>query len=155
LSGSKDTANVIPNTLTFNGTGRFLHKEQGVVLEEQFKQALETACAQNNCTYEWLRPLKAMPMQVYNEETCADIAKEAVISSLCDQALTDAADWMASVPFSFYLQYVPGVLACLGIKNEAKGTGAEHDNEHVDIDEDVLDLGSALTVQYAFDFLNS
>src|SRR5690625_13558 len=155
LSGSKDTANVIPNTLIFNGTGRFLHKEQGVVLEEQFKQALETACAQNNCTYEWLRPLKALPMQVYNEKTCAGIAKEAVISSLGEEALTNAPAWMASEPFSFYQKYFPGVFAFLGIKNEAKGTGAEHHNEHFDIDEDVLHLGTALTVQYVFDFLNS
>jgi len=45
------------------------------------------------------------------------------------------------------------VFAFVGIRNEEKGTGAEHHNAHFDIDEDVLKLGVAATVQYTIDFL--
>jgi metal-dependent amidase/aminoacylase/carboxypeptidase family protein len=43
----------------------------------------------------------------------------------------------------------------LGIENLEKGMGIDHHNPHFDIDEDVLKLGVATTVQYTYDFLNS
>src|SRR5699024_8790691 len=61
--------------------------------------------------------------------------------------------WMASEPFGLYQRYFSGVFAFVGILNEAKGTGAEHHNEHFDIDEDALIIGVSATVQYEMDFL--
>ena len=43
----------------------------------------------------------------------------------------------------------------MAIENHEKGIGAEHHNAYFDIDEDVLKLSVATTVQYAIDFLNS
>ena len=56
---------------------------------------------------------------------------------------------------AFYQKYFPGVFTFVGIENEEKGTGAEHHNAHFDIDEEVLKLGVAATVQYTIDFLGS
>lgn len=152
-AGSIHSANVIPNELRFNGTGRFLHEPTGNALEAMFTSALETACQQNNCTYKLLRPLRALPMFVYNDEHYAEMAKNAVISSMGEESLIHYPAWMASEPFAYYQKYFPGVFAFVGIENKQQGIGAEHHNPHFDLDEDVLHLGVALTLTYTFDFL--
>ena len=56
--------------------------------------------------------------------------------------------WYASESFSNYCREYPGVLALLGIRNPAVGSGAEHHNEHFDIDESAMDMGVRATVGY-------
>src|SRR5699024_9053921 len=107
------------------------------------------------CTYEFVEEPFLMRLLVQNEPNCAQLAKEAVEKALGKEALISYDAWMASEPFGLYQRYFPGVFAFLGIENKEKGTGAEHHNEHFDIDEAVLKLGTAATVQYALDFLAS
>jgi len=56
--------------------------------------------------------------------------------------------------FSYYLEKVPGVFVWLGAGNEEKGIVQAQHHEEFDIDEDVLEIGVVLNVQYALDFLN-
>ena len=53
-----------------------------------------------------------------------------------------------------YLNRVPGVIALVGSKNECKGCIYPNHHGKFDIDEDSLEIGAALHVQYALDFLN-
>lgn len=149
-----EAANVIPEELRFNGTCRYLHYEQGVAAANEFIRLLDKVCEANQCTYEYITKPEAQDTLVYNEETCAQIATEAIKKVLGEETLYSYPAWMASEPFALYLTYVPGVFAFVGIQNDEKGTGAEHHNAHFELDEDVLKLGVAATVQYAFDFLN-
>lgn len=146
--------NVIPESLNFKGTYRFLHYDQGVKAEKEFKDKLDKIAALHDCTYEYIIPPKAMNLSVYNQEDCAAIASEAVKNSIGGECLYHYPAWMASEPFALYQKYLPGVFAFLGIENEEKGTGADHHNSKFDIDEDVLKLGVASTVQYALYFLD-
>ncbi len=148
-------ANVIPEDLRFSGTARYLHYEQGVKAEQQFIRLLEKICDLHHCTFEFIAKPKAVDLLVYNEESCASIAEDAVKSSLGANAIMNHPAWMASEPFARYQKHFPGVFAFVGIQNEEKGTGAEHHNAHFDLDEDVLKLGVAATVQYAIDFLQN
>lgn len=149
------SANVIPDDLEFSGTCRFLHFEQGLAAEKEFKRILEKTCELHHCTYEFIAEPKAMNIFVYNQEQCAAIALGAVEKSMgLDKSINYPA-WMASEPFAFYQKYFPGVFAFLGIENFEKGTGAEHHNAHFDVDEDSLKIGVAATVQYTRDFLDS
>lgn len=152
-AGAFESANVIPETLTFRGTARYLHFEQGQEMERLFIQALEEECAAHHCTYRFLRKTTAMDLLVYNEEHCATLAAAAVTKSLGAEVLERYPAWMASEPFAFYQKYFPGVFAFVGIKNEAKGIGAEHHNPYFDVDDDALYVGVVATVQYAMDFL--
>lgn len=154
-AGSEDAANAIPETLTFRGTARFLHMEQGRAMEAMFKDALDQICAQYACHYRFLKKTMPMDMLVYNQEECSAIAETAISKTLGEDVLEHFPAWMASEPFSFYQKYFPGVFAFVGIENTAKGTGAEHHNMHFDVDEDVLTLGVVATVQYAIDFLRA
>ncbi len=150
------TANIIPESLIFQGTIRHTSFEKvGVQAEKYFKEILDNTCKLHNCSYQYLREPKVNTLQVYNSEGCAEIAEQSVIKALGEGALYQAHPWMASESMALYMKYFPGVFAFLGIRNEIKGTGAGHHNPHFDIDEDVLKLGVAVTVQYALDFLNS
>lgn len=148
------SANVIPDDLMFSGTARFLHEDQGEAAVQMFIRLLDEACHKNNCNYEFIQEPVPIHLFVNNEETCAEIAAEAIKRTLGEETLTDYPAWMASEPFGFYQNYFPGVFAFVGVENVEKGIGAEHHNAHFDIDEDVLKLGVAATVQYAIDFLN-
>lgn len=148
-----DAANVIPDTLQFEGTARFLHEEQGAAIEREMKRLLDEACYLHQCTYSFVKPSRPLNLLVYNEETCADIAEEAITNALGQDTIFNYPAWMASEPFALYQKYFPGIFAFVGIQNEGKGTGAEHHNVHFDIDEDVLKLGVTATVQYTINFL--
>lgn len=148
-----NAANVIPDDLRFSGTCRYLHYEQGVAAANEFMRLLETVCETHQCTYEYVTKPTPKDTFVYNEETCAQIAEEAVKKSLGEETLYTYPAWMASEPFGLYLKYMPGVFAFVGIQNDGKGTGAEHHNAYFEIDEEVLKLGVAATVQYTIDFL--
>lgn len=123
--------------------------------EKELKRLLEKTCELHGCTYEYVIEPKAVDLLVYNHADCAAIASDAVEKSIGKQALYPYPAWMASEPFAFYQKYFPGIFAFVGIANEEKGTGAEHHNAHFDLDEDVLKLGVAATVQYTLDFLGS
>lgn len=148
-------ANVIPEELRFKGTARYLQYEQGLSAEREFIRLLDKTCDLHNCTYDFIAKPKARDSAVYNQENCAAIALDAVKSSLGEDANIHYPAWMASEPFALYQKYFPGVFAFVGIENAEKGTGAEHHNAHFDLDEDVLKLGVAVTVQYTIDFLNN
>ncbi|MFC5592048.1 amidohydrolase [Sporosarcina soli] len=152
---SGSAPNVIPETLQFSGTVRYLNYEQGLHAEREFKRILEKTCELHQCTYEFIKEPKAVDLFVYNQEDCASIALEAVKNSIGEDAVYQYPAWMASETFAYYQKYFPGVFAFLGIENEEKGIGAEHHNAYFDLDEDVLKLGVATTVQYTIDFLNS
>lgn len=152
---SGNAANIIPESLRFSGTFRYLHVEQGEAAEKQFIKLLKETTSFHNCSFESHIAPKAFQFLVYNDERCASIAEAAVKKSIGDNALQHFPAWMASEPFALYQQHFPGVFAFLGIYNEEKGTGADHHNVHFDVDEDVLKLGVAVTVQYAIDFLKS
>lgn len=152
---SGSVANIIPEDLHFNGTVRYLQYEQGLSAATEFHRLLEKTCELNNCTFEYIQKPKASDLLVYNNETCAPIASNAIKIALGEETLIQYPAWMASEPFAYYQKYFPGIFAFVGIKNEEKGTGAEHHNAHFDLDEDALKLGVAATIQYALDFLNS
>lgn len=145
--------NIIPDTLEFAGSFRYLNKEQGEQAIRIFKDILAHVSEMHNCSFEYKMEPVVSDLVVINEATCAKIAAAAVEQALSKEVLATIPAWMASESFSFYLKYFPGVFAFLGVQNEEQGMGAEHHNEHFDIDESALIVGVTSTVQYALDFL--
>lgn len=146
--------NIIPDTLEFAGSFRYLNKEQGEQAIQVFKDLLANVSDMHSCSFEYKMEPVVSDLVVTNEATCAGIAIAAVEQALGKEALATIPAWMASESFSFYLKYFPGVFAFLGVQNEEQGMGAEHHNEHFDIDESALTVGVTSTVQYALDFLD-
>ena len=70
-------------------------------------------------------------------------AKSAVI-----EKITGAED------FSEYLNEVPGIMALLGCRNKEKDAIYPQHHAKYTVDENALEIGSALYAQYAKNFLN-
>ncbi|MEQ6353150.1 amidohydrolase [Lysinibacillus sp. M3] len=152
ISGS--ASNIIPESLQFSGTVRYLDVDQGAHAAKEFKRILEKVCDLHNCTYEFIIEPKESDLIVHNQKECAQIAIDAVKKAIGTDALHSIPAWMASESFAFYEKYFPGVFAFVGIQNFEEGIGAEHHNGFFELDEDALKLGVAATVQYTIDFLN-
>ncbi|MGE7840280.1 amidohydrolase [Lysinibacillus sp. NPDC093712] len=147
--------NIIPESLQFSGTARYLDFEQGAHAANEFKRILEKVCELHHCTFEFITEPKECDLIVRNQKDCAQLAIAAVEGAVGVNALHSTPAWMASESFAFYEKYFPGVFAFVGIQNIDKGIGAEHHNVYFDIDEDALKLGVAATVQYTIDFLDN
>lgn len=147
--------NVIPQTLNFKGSARFLNREEaGYPFYDLFKQNVEDYSKTFGVTPTFhMYPKPGFP--VVNDVEAAKFAKKVIGEEIGVENIVDPEPWMASESFSAYLVQWPGVFAFVGVKNEEKGIGAAHHNEYFDIDEDALALGATGAVTYAINFLNS
>ncbi len=146
--------NVIPDTVTFAGSMRYFDEQAGMEAVEAFQRICESTARAHRCTVEYKSLRTQYPPPVINDAASAARAQNAVKKILGEEHLIQGEPWFGSESMALYLKKYGGAFAFVGIRNEQLGTGAVHHNEHFDIDESVLPLGTAVTVQYAWDFLN-
>jgi len=147
-------SNVIPDEIRFGGSARFLNKSTGLAFREEFLYLLEKTAEAYHCTFEVVS-IGNPSNGVINNADLSAFGKQAIAKHVGSEYVGKVDPWMASESFSVYLQFYPGVFAFLGMKNPEKGVGAEHHNEKFDVDEDVLKLGVAAQVAYAYEFLEN
>ena len=146
--------NIVPDELVFDGTIRtFNVAGAGASFMKQFKEVLEAECKLNQCTYEIIS-MKDPLFENYNNETCSEIARNAVKKYMGEEALAKAQPWMACESMQAYLKYWPGVITFTGIQNPKLGTGANHHTPEFDLDEKGMIYGAAAAIGYVVDFLN-
>ena len=146
--------NIVPDELVFDGTIRtFNVAGAGASFMKQFKEVLEAECKLNQCTYEIIS-MKDPLFENYNNETCSEIARNAVKKYMGEEALAKAQPWMACESMQAYLKYWPGVITFTGIQNPEMGTGANHHTPEFDLDEKGMIYGAAAAIGYVVDFLN-
>lgn len=90
-----------------------------------------------------------------NDENCSLIAKNAVEKILGKEGIFAFEKITGSEDFSHFMKDVPGALAFVGCRNEEKGACYSHHSGNFNIDEDALEIGTSLYVQYAIDYLKS
>jgi amidohydrolase len=152
---SGTSQNIIPDALHFKGTVRtFDRAGAGMKFRDEMKKLVDGICAMHGCTPTYNK-LPIPNLAVINDKESALFARKVISEELGSDSVITAEPWMASEPFSRYICMWTGVLAFLGIKDEEKGTGAEHHNSYFDIDESVLYKGAASAVTYAIKFLQS
>ncbi len=151
-SGSQ--ANIIPDECNFAGTVRMYDRDIGSKFRDEFKKLVEDTCHTYNCIPHFNK-LPMPSLAVVNDPECAAFARKVIGDEIGKERIITSQPSMGSESFAHYQQRMPGVFAMLGIKNEAKGTGAAHHNRLFDVDEDVLYLGVAAHVTYALEFLKS
>jgi amidohydrolase len=89
-----------------------------------------------------------------NDSVCTKRAVEAIRKVAGEEALFEVPPVTGADDFAYYSEKIPGVFVFLGAGNEAKGAIYPQHHEYFNIDEDALETGTALNVQYALDFLN-
>ena len=147
------SSNVIPDSLRFAGTARFLDAERcGLPFREAVQQIVESACKVYGCTAQYNRLSGAIP-GVWNDPACAALAEKTAAALYGPQFVRQTAPWMASESLSIYNSLYSGVLGMLGIADGA-GFGAPHHSPQFDLNSAALYRGTGCIAGYALAFLD-
>ena len=142
--------NVIASDGILCGTTRSFNQNVRKRFPEMIKRiAQDTASAyraEAEVTYTFATPV------VINHANCSKIAEKSLdkigAKSIIIEKITGGED------FAEYLNIVPGIIALVGVRNEDKGACYPQHHPMYTVDEDALEIGTALYAQYAVDFLN-
>ena len=145
-------SNVIAGSAHLEGTTRCFTSDLGeklpVIMERIITHTAKAYRAEATLEY-----VKGVTPTV-NEATSADRAEKMVANTYGKDVLLELPPVTGAEDFSYYLEKVPGVFIILGAGNEEKGILQAQHHEEFNFDEDVLEIGMVLNVQYALDFLN-
>lgn len=144
--------NVIAPTAVLTGTTRCYSQE----VRKKFVESIERIA---KATAEAYRATAVCEFTegvgpTINDDECAAIARETAASLVGAENVVTMPPSTGGEDFSYFSNIVPGVMVKLGTGNKEKGTDYPHHHEKFDVDEDVLDTGTALYVQFALNYLN-
>lgn len=91
---------------------------------------------------------------VINDKRLSDIAEKSAANLFGKDSVVSCLPWTASEDFSKYEQYAPGIFAFIGGRNNAKGCVYKAHHPCFDIDENALEVASAMYAKFAIDYLN-
>ena len=144
--------NVIAEEGRMEGTTRCfdpeLRKQLPIKMERIIKNTAEAFGATATLEYDFAGSA------VVNDERCSEIGQASVEKILGKDGNYQFEKVTGGEDFCFYLEQIPGALAFVGCKNDEKQCCYAHHNGRFAIDEDSLEIGTALYAQYAIDFLN-
>lgn len=90
---------------------------------------------------------------VINDANCCKIAQRSLdaigAKPIIIEKITGGED------FAEYMNKIPGMIALVGVRNESKGACYPQHHPKYAVDEDSLEIGTALYAQYAMDFLDN
>jgi len=144
--------NVIAGSARLEGTTRCFDHEIGKKLPDIMERII-TNTAKSYRAEAKLEYVKGVPPTV-NETKSADRTEKMVINTYGKDVLFQMPPITGAEDFSFYLEKVPGVYIFIGAMNEEKKACQAQHHERFNIDEDALEIGTVLHVQYSLDFLN-
>lgn len=143
------TDNVIPDYAHMKLSLRTYEPEQEAFIIERIQSISENAAAAQGGTMRLTTETKAPP--VINDPAVAARVLAAAKSVVGEENVFPMPKKLSSEDFSFYLEKKPGALFRLGTRNESKGcTTLPHNNDFM-LDEDALDVGSRVCVQFVLD----
>ena len=145
--------NIVADSAEMTGTARCFNPEVRKKIPEIMTRIIENTAKSygGEATLEY--DFAVAP--VINDDKLSVIGETAVEKILSKDALLKNTKLLISEDFSLYLAKVPGIFALVGARNEEKGAKYPHHNEKFTVDEDCIQISSALHAQYAYDYLNA
>lgn len=152
INSDGGATNVIPNSVSFEGTLRTLDENWRAEVKELIRKVINNTAEAYGANAE-IRIESGYPFLKNDEALTERLSKHA--ESFMGSEHVEALDiWMAAEDFAYYSQEVPACFYRLGTRNESKGiTSAVHTNTF-DIDEDALETGCGLMAWLAYAALN-
>ena len=145
--------NVIAENAHMEGTARCfnpdLRKELPAMMGSIIDSIASGYGAKASLDYNFLLPA------TINDANCSAIAESTAEKIVGKDGVIKLEKVTGSEDFSFYLEKAPGALAFVGCRNEEKCACYSHHSGKFNIDEDALEIGTKLYVNYAIDYLNS
>ncbi|ABR49091.1 amidohydrolase [Alkaliphilus metalliredigens QYMF] len=145
--------NIIANKAILSGTTRCFKNK----IRDMLPSVMERIVKNTAASYRAEATLKYTPgtPPTINDPTCAKIAAGSVEKILGENGVVEMEKTTGGEDFALFLNKAPGVMAFVGMRNEEKDACYAHHHERFNMDEDALEIGTALYVQYALDFLNN
>jgi amidohydrolase len=143
--------NVIPMTAEMSGTIRTFEPEVRAVVLKRLEQVVQGVAEAMGCTAEI--NVEQMTAAVINDESMAQIVKNAAIKVLPDASIESDCRTMGSEDMSYMMQRVPGCFFFVGSANPEKGLNYSHHHPKFDIDEAALPRAAALMTASVLDLL--
>jgi amidohydrolase len=144
--------NVIAGSAQLEGTTRCFNSEIGKRLPDIMERVISNTAKSYRAEAK-LEYVKGVPPTV-NEAKSAERAAKMISNTYGKDVLFELPPVTGAEDFAFYLEKVPGVFIFLGAMNKEEGFSQAQHHERFNIDEDALEIGTVLHVQYALDFLN-
>ncbi len=144
--------NVIAGSAMLEGNTRCFNTEIGKMLPDIIERIIVNTANAYKAEAELEYKIGVPP--TVNEATSAARAEEMIKRTYGEGVLFELPPVTGSEDFSFYLEKIPGAFIFLGAMNQEKGAFQAQHHEQFNIDEDALEIGTVLNVQYAMDFLN-
>ena len=144
--------NVIAETATMEGTTRCFNPKLREKLPEMMEKIInKIADAYGaNASLEY----KFLLSPTINHKESSALAEKVASEIVGDENVINFEKVTGGEDFSFFLEKAPGALAFVGCRNESKGVSYAHHHGNFDIDEDALEIGTKLYIQYALNYLN-
>lgn len=145
--------NIIAGEALLEGTIRSFSDEVWKKVPEQLERVVKNTAAAYDASVE-INLTRATPPLVNNQDI-SNILKNSAVKLYGEEVVTKYEKTPGGEDFAYFTQVVPGALAFVGIRNDAKGINSPHHSETFNMDEEALEMGANLYAQFAIDFLNS
>lgn len=143
--------NVLPEEAHLEGTTRCFSKE----VNDNFPKIIKRIAKETAASYRAEADLEydKLTLPLINDSYMSKIGKKSVKNLFGKESLVHLEKTTGGEDFSFFANEVPAAFAFVGSKNEDKLDYYPHHNSKFNIDEDSLEIASALYVQFALNFL--
>ena len=145
------THNVIPETVTLEGTIRTFTETTRQLVLERFHQIVDGVAKAHLCSAEI--EINDISPAVTNQPEVAEVMRQTAVSLFPDAELDDNYQTMASEDMAFLMQGMPGCYSFVGSANPKLGLDAKHHQPDFNFDEEALKTGVALLIGGASRFL--
>lgn len=150
ISGTR--FNVISNEAILEGTTRYFNPEIKDQMPEAIKRIIENTAKSYRAKAE-LEYTFATPVTI-NDPESSMVAMKAIKRLYGKEKIASMEKVTGGEDFAMFLGKVPGAIAFVGVGNEAKDAIYPQHHERFNMDEDALEIGTALYAQYAIEFLS-
>ena len=141
--------NVIPGTAYLEGTTRFFTRQLQKAFPEKMARVVQGTAATYGCKAD-LNYIPIIPPTI-NDDACAEFVKKTAAKLFSQENVIDIGPISTGEDFGLYLEKVPGVMALVGVGNEACGAVWPQHSPRYTVDEDALLNSVILYAQVALD----
>ena len=141
--------NVIPGTAYMEGTTRFFTRQLQKAFPEKMARVVQGTAAACGCKAD-LTYIPIIPPTI-NDDAAAEFVKETAAKLFSRENVIDIGPISTGEDFGLYLEKVPGVMALVGVGNEACGAVWPQHSPKYTVDEEALLNSVMLYAQVALD----
>lgn len=151
---SGHAANVIPDSLSFGGNGRYFNREKaGLPIKAELEHIVKSQGEAHGCKVTGGVSTPGIPN--VNSPECARFAYDIIKENFGEDHVVFGEPSMGSETFAYLSALYPSLLLFFGVVSEEKGITYGIHHPKFDIDEEKAHLATAYTLAYAVEFLNS